>query len=166
MRQFNFWWAKYAYLFSFILLSSDIVTAQDSTSLKRLQEEPKTWPCRVIEEPPTFPGGINAWKQFLEQHVHDSETSADINLKNEIRIQYIINKEGCVTEVKPLDSSINIFSEEMIRVLQLSPRWNPAKRNGRLISYCMYERIIFHPQLTEEERTPCKANSKNLVPIL
>lgn len=76
-----------------------------------------------------FSGGIGAFYTFF---VNEFKVPQD-NLESTIRISFIIETDGLLTYIKPqIPISINL-ENEIIRVLKLSPKWEPAETNGQKI---------------------------------
>ena len=97
----------------------------------------------VVEEAATFPGGVAGWTKYIADSTRYPEKFLKSYGEAIVRIQFIISKEGLATEVKSLDTTINSFTEEATRVIKNSPRWLPAKQNGRNISFRMVQGFNF-----------------------
>ncbi|MBK0370613.1 energy transducer TonB [Flavobacterium agrisoli] len=82
-----------------------------------------------FETTPEFDGGI---EQFYTYFTNEFITPENIDTKKtKIIISFIVEKDGSLTYVKP---SVNIsrnLEQEVIRVLQLSPKWHPGQQNGK-----------------------------------
>ncbi|NJK93589.1 MAG: energy transducer TonB [Bacteroidales bacterium] len=58
-------------------------------------------------------------------------------------VQFIVNTTGHVENVNILAGFDNEFDQEAIRVITLSPRWEPAKQSGRAVKQLFTIPIIF-----------------------
>lgn len=97
------------------------------------------------EVPAAFPGGLKAWAKFLNQ-----------NIKREIPIEkggppgkytvilsFIVDKEGRLSEIKAENNPGYGTAEESVRVMKLSPNWEPAKQNGETVIYKHKQSITY-----------------------
>jgi hypothetical protein len=94
----------------------------------------------VLEDPPKFPGGIDSLWRFLESNL-DFEILNGTNKFGRIYILFIIDTTGSITSVQvnpdfakrawPIyDDKID---EEISRVLEIMPKWEPAKQRNKPI---------------------------------
>lgn len=81
-----------------------------------------------IDQFPEFPGGIIKLYEFLGQKIKYPE----IELMNEIRgtvyTQFVVGKDGKITDVKIARSAGKGLDQEAIRVVKLLPNWIPGKK--------------------------------------
>jgi protein TonB len=83
--------------------------------------------------PPQFPGGEKAFYTFLGKNLKWPDSSIDAQGK--VLVSFYIEKDGQLTNFKIERSLGALFDNEAIRVLKKSPKWIPAKQNGRPIRY-------------------------------
>lgn len=81
------------------------------------------------EEPAYYPGGEKEWEKFLKKNLNDDFKGK----KHEFRVQFVVSKDGNLSDFKLLERAVNQKYEEAIRVLKLSGKWFPAIQNG----YCV-----------------------------
>lgn len=93
----------------------------------------------------TYPGGVDAWRNFLERNLHGEapvDNSAPFGTYN-IIIQFIVDKDGIVSDIKPLTHFGYGMEDEAIRVIKKSGRWKPAIQNGRQVKAYRKQPVIF-----------------------
>ncbi len=59
----------------------------------------------------------------------------DIEVQGTVRAQFIVDKEGNLSEVKTLNNPAGGLAEQALRILRKSPAWRPAEQNGRRVKY-------------------------------
>lgn len=105
----------------------------------------------VTEEPPLpsrapqFPGGTQAWLNFLGRHLrppHDMEPGE----KRSCQIQFSVDEEGSITNFQVVQSGGEAFDNEVIRVLKKMPRWLPAIQNGKATAVSFTQPVTFIAQ--------------------
>lgn len=88
-----------------------------------------------------FPGGIIAFNSFIEKNLKRTQEMAI----GKIFLQFVVRKDGSLTDVKVvrgLNNSLN--DEEAVRVIKLSPQWQPATQNGQAVSMQFTVPIVFN----------------------
>ncbi len=71
---------------------------------------------------------IYAW---LSQNMRYPKEAQDKNIEGRVSIQFIIEKDGSIDEVKTLRSPSEILSAEAERVVKAMPKWKPAMHKGK-----------------------------------
>ena len=66
-------------------------------------------------------------------------------------IQFIVDKEGNVTEPTALTNHGYGMEAEVLRVLKNSPRWKPAVQDGRKVRAYRKQPVIFQVEEEKEE---------------
>ncbi len=87
-------------------------------------------PVSEPEIQPAYPGGMAAFRRFLEQHLKtpaDMEEGATV----QVCIKCVIGFDGLLRNFEVLQDGGRPFNEEVIRVLKKMPRWIPGKSGGR-----------------------------------
>ena len=117
---------------------ADEETAVDQTDVQ-VEEEEDDEPINfyVVEEKPEFPGGEAALYKYLAEHTKYPEAAMENQIQGTVWVQFIIDKEGNVTNVKVVRSVDPYLDKEAIRVVKSMPKWKPAKQRGKPV------RVIF-----------------------
>ncbi|MBL7746018.1 MAG: energy transducer TonB [Chitinophagaceae bacterium] len=112
-----------------------------------------------VEIEAQFPGGDKAWLNFLVKNL-----DGDIAVKNGapagnymVVIQFVVNKEGEVTDIKALTNYGYGMEQEVIRLLKKSPKWSPAIQDGRKVKAYRKQPVTF--QVVEERKSKRKNRS-------
>ena len=82
----------------------------------------------AVEKRPEYPGGMQAFYDFVGKNFHVPEVK---DLKGRIYIQFVIEKDGSLTDMKSLRDIGHGTGEEAIRVLKLCPKWIPGEQDGK-----------------------------------
>ncbi len=111
----------------------------DSVHFETPEEEVFT----VLEEPAKFPGGIKAFYTFLSKNVRYPKRAKGNNVQGRVFVQFIVEKDGAISNLKVVKGIGSGCDEETIRVLKLMPKWNPGKREGTPVRQKMIQPISF-----------------------
>jgi antitoxin component YwqK of YwqJK toxin-antitoxin module len=100
---------------------------------------------QCVEKEAHFSGEETAWRKFLERNL-----DANVPVKNRasegtymVVVQFIVDKEGHLTDIKPLTKFGFGMEEEVIRILKKSPRWIPAIQFGRNVKAYRKQPVTF-----------------------
>ena len=98
-----------------------------------------------VEVDPAFKGGEKAWKDFLMKHLEPNvpiENGAHEGTYTVI-LQFIVAKDGTISDLKALTNHGFGMEEECIRLMKLSPKWEPGIQNGRIVKAFKKQPITF-----------------------
>jgi protein TonB len=109
-----------------------------------------------IEVEASYPGGSNAWFSFLSENLN-SYVPGDKGCppgKYQVVVRFIVDKEGIIDSLLAETHIGYGMEEELIRVLKLSPKWNPASQNGRVVKSYKRQPLTFvvEPEIEEKKK--------------
>lgn len=84
---------------------------------------------------PEFPGGDVGLSKYLAENVKFPENAKKDSLSRKVFVQFVINQEGDVENVKVVRGVDKAFDKEAIRVVESMPKWEPAKQFGKPIKF-------------------------------
>jgi len=96
----------------------------------------------AVERAPEFPGGRQAWANFLNRHLQTPDDLAS-GEKKVVLISFLVDTDGTVTGFKVVQSGGQAFDNEVIRVLKKMPKWKPAIQNGHPVSVPFTQPVTF-----------------------
>lgn len=92
--------------------------------------------------PPEFPGGSEAWINYLQRmlHVPDDLEAGD---RKTVLVKFVVNTDGDVTDAIVIKSGGNAFDKEVLRVISRMPKWKPGKQNGKTVAVYFTQPVTF-----------------------
>jgi hypothetical protein len=100
--------------------------------------------CNLIEKEATFNNVSGNWEKFLVDHLSTAPIENECPPgRYKVIIHFIISREGDVVEAKAITNHGFGMETEAIRIICSSPKWIPATRNGRNISFAHIQSITF-----------------------
>lgn len=92
-----------------------------------------------------FPGGMPAWKRYLERNLNDRvvEENGGPPGKYTVIVSFRVDKDGNITEVKAENNPGYGTADEAVRVIKKGPKWSPAQQNGRAVIYRQRQSVTF-----------------------
>lgn len=99
--------------------------AQDVDSITNIESK------KVFGNPemqPTFKGDINLW---LAQNMRYPEEAEKNDIEGKVVVEFVIEKDGSVSNIKALKSPHSSLTEEVVRLVKAMPNWNPGTMSGK-----------------------------------
>jgi hypothetical protein len=105
-------------------------TKGKTQSSKQIKEDDSVFTTgAVIQTNAEFPGGIDPFYTFFGNEFKMPENTNTKNLK--IRISFAVEKNGTLSYLESVPAIDKTIENEIIRVLSLSPKWQPGESNGK-----------------------------------
>lgn len=114
-----------------IAFNSEAV-AQTTVNLRNQNNNSINYVAANIEKP-QFPGGIEKFYMFVGQNFRMSEEFSKQKIQGKFLIEFMVEKDGSLSEFNVVKDLGYGTAEEAIRVLKLSPKWIPATENGQAV---------------------------------
>ncbi|WP_243347529.1 energy transducer TonB [Parabacteroides sp. FAFU027] len=83
---------------------------------------------------PDFPGGVNAMMAFLSQNIRYPIAMQEYGVKGVVILQFYVEKDGTLTNIKVLRSLHPDGDAESKRVVSLMPKWKPGTQDGEPVA--------------------------------
>ncbi|MCL9806703.1 energy transducer TonB [Flavobacterium amniphilum] len=88
-----------------------------------------------LEVQPEFPGGWGKFGQYVAQKYRVDEISerAGQDLKGRVIVEFVVEKDGSLTDIKVIRDLGYGTGDEAIRVLKSMPKLKPGEQNGKKV---------------------------------
>ena len=98
----------------------------------------------IVEESASFQGGdINTFREWVIKNLKYPVEAVNKKISGKVFIQFTINSKGQVCDVKVVRGIDPLLDAEAIRVIKLSPLWEPAKQRGTKVRQQFTMPILF-----------------------
>ena len=87
----------------------------------------------VAEQMPEFPGGMKELLKFLQDNLKYPENAMKNNVQGRVIVQFVVEKDGTLTEFKVARSVDPDLDAEALRVLQTMSKWKPGMQRGKIV---------------------------------
>ena len=84
----------------------------------------------VVEQMPSFPGGISGLRTYLNQNIRYPAEAQENCVQGRVVVSFVVGKDGHISDVTVLRSVDPSLDKEAIRVVRNMPRWTPGKQGG------------------------------------
>lgn len=108
-----------------ILLQSNTATAQTKKTKKKI--------FTMVDETAEFPGGMGAMHTYLASSIRYPDSARKNNIQGRVVLQFIVNKDGSISDVDIMRNLPGGCGEEAKRVVLAMPKWKPGLMNGQAV---------------------------------
>ncbi|MEJ7913629.1 MAG: N-acetylmuramoyl-L-alanine amidase [Chitinophagaceae bacterium] len=98
-----------------------------------------------VEVEAGFPGGVASWRKFLTTNLYEKIAATNGAPKGTftVVVQFIVEKDGSIHDIKSLTSHGYGMEEEVMRVIKSGPKWTPATQNKKAVRAYRKQPISF-----------------------
>jgi protein TonB len=68
---------------------------------------------------------------YIEKNLKYPEAAKEANIEGKVAIEFIIEKDGSITNIKVLRDIGYGCGDEAVRILKEMPKWKPAMQRGK-----------------------------------
>ena len=104
---------------------------REAQTVKKAAPDNKVY--EVCEQMPSYVGGQPALMKYLIENVRYPKAAVEAKQQGRVVVQFVVEKDGAVSSVKLLKSVTPLLDAEAIRVVKAMPKWNPGKKDGKLV---------------------------------
>lgn len=91
-------------------------------------------PFTLVEEKPSFNGGdANQFVRWVQSNMVFPEAARENGISGRIFVQFTIEPDGSLTNIKILRGLDPSLDQEVIRVVSSSPKWTPGKQRDKAV---------------------------------
>lgn len=101
---------------------------------KKPEPEKKEEIFKAVEQMPQFPGGDAALAKYLSSHIQYPSMAQENNIQGRVIVQFVVQKDGSIGQVKVVRSVDRDLDKEAIRVCKGLPKFVPGKNNGQPVA--------------------------------
>lgn len=108
-----------------------------------IKEEVTDEPFIIVEDPAAPIGGYPAFYKYVGKHIKYPKVAQRLGIEGRVIVQFIVERDGSITDVKILQGIGGGCDEEALRVLSKAPTWKPGKQRGKPVRQRMVLPIVF-----------------------
>lgn len=111
-----------------MLTSLSLLTITEKVQAQNVDE-----PFTIVEEMPKFPGGNTKMMKFIANNVKYPKEAEKNKIEGRSLVEFIIEKDGSISNVKTKVSTHPLLDKEAIRVIKAMPNWTPGTQKGKKV---------------------------------
>ncbi len=101
--------------------------------IEEVEEEVVEEIFQVVETWPEPEGGMASFYSYVADNLRYPEAATRLNISGMVFIQFVVEKDGSITDVKVVKGIGAGCDEEAVRVVSSAPDWNPGKQRGMAV---------------------------------
>ena len=106
--------------------------------------EEEAIPFQLVEQKPSFNGGdANEFSKWVNSRLVYPEIAKENGVQGRVTLQFTVEADGRVTNVKVLRGVDESLDKEAVRVVSSSPKWKPGKQRDRAVKVTYTFPVIF-----------------------
>ena len=92
---------------------------------------------------PSYPGGDTELMRYISTHIIYPSSAKDNGIQGRAIVQFIVNKDGTISDAKVIRGINKELDAEAIRVIISMPKWIPGKNNGENVRVQYTVPVVF-----------------------
>jgi len=117
--------------FDFAEFTEDEIIVEEIEVEEEVQEEA---PFLKVEVMPSFMGGdLNTFRAWVAQEFQIPAIAAENGIQGRVVVQFVIEKDGSLSNIEFLQSPDRVYEDEVTRVLKKSPKWTPGRQRDAVV---------------------------------
>ena len=108
--------------------------AVEEPTVEEQASEPQASKPKVyesVEQMPEYPGGMAEMLKFLQMNINYPPMAAANKIEGRVIVQFIIDENGQVGDVKVVRSVNEELDAEAVRVVKSMPKFTPGRQDGK-----------------------------------
>ena len=113
-----------------ILITTKRENSKEASKVTANQKSENSALFSVVEEMPSFPGGESERSKFFANNLRVPAES----IEGTVYVSFIVKADGSIASAKILRGLGKSYDEEVLRVINLMPKWLPGTQNGEAVA--------------------------------
>jgi len=113
--------------------AGEVLKIKEAVAQPEPKPEIETKIFEVVEQMPTFKGGDAALMKYLSENIKYPEAAEKAGEQGRGVVNFIVEKDGAVSNVKVVRSVTPTLDAEAVRVIKAMPKWVPGKQDGKFV---------------------------------
>jgi TonB family protein len=80
----------------------------------------------IFQKSASFQGGNQGWRNYLTKNLKYPKEAMQNDIQGTVMLEFTINTDGTLEDIRVISSPGQVLSDEALRLIKLSPNWEPA----------------------------------------
>ena len=131
--------------FDIEITEETVVEEFDTEGLEmfEMEEEKADEIFTIVEVKPEPVGGMAAFMSYMAENIKYPETALRTRVQGKVFVQFIVNADGSLGDIKVIKGIGGGCDEEAIRVISNAPDWIPGRQRGKPVRVRMMAPVFF-----------------------
>jgi protein TonB len=106
-------------------------------------EEVVEQPLVIAETMPSFIGGYEEFYRFVGKNLKYPAQARRIGVEGKVYVNFVVDRDGSLSDINIARGIGAGCDEEVMRIIKMSPKWNPGLQRGNPVRVRMMMPITF-----------------------
>lgn len=103
-------------------------------------------PFEVVEQAPSFPGGLSELNKFLRDNIRYPVIAQENGIQGRVIIKFVVSRTGEISDIQVVRGVDPSLDREAVRVVQSMPKWIPGRQRGQAVPVYFTLPVVFRLQ--------------------
>lgn len=119
-------------------------TSAKASAFESRYSDSEIIPLGYVEVKPTFQGGdVNSFTRWVANHLVYPEIARENGVQGKGYVKFVVGTDGYISNIQVARRIDPALDQEAARVISLSPKWTPGKRNGKPVPVSITIPVVF-----------------------
>jgi TonB family protein len=114
----------------------------------------------IVEQPAQPKNGMTDYYKFIGENLRYPEQARRMGVEGRVFVKFMVDENGTLSDFKVIRGIGAGCDAEALRVLSISPAWNPGKQRGETVKSTFNLAIVF-----KLENTPALSSSEEQIEV-
>ena len=100
----------------------------------------------IAETMPSYDGGYAEFYKFVSKHLKYPSAARRMQIEGKVFVHFVVEKDGSLGDINIVRGIGAGCDEEVLRIIGMSPKWNPGRQQGCPVRVHMMLPITFRLQ--------------------
>lgn len=111
----------------------------------------------IVENQPIPVGGIDTWNMYLSKNLRYPAEARRLGIQGTVIVMFVVNADGSLSDPEILRGIGGGADEEVIRMIENAPNWEPGTQRDRVVKTRMRLPIKFQLDGVENSEEPTES---------
>ena len=87
----------------------------------------------MVDQSAKFQDGYNSIIKFVQENIKFPAEAKENNVHGRLMVSVVVEKDGSLSDIKIKKGLGYGLDEEIVRIIKMMPKWQPAQHNGKTV---------------------------------
>mgnify|MGYP003450965899 FL=1 len=87
----------------------------------------------MVDQSAKFQDGYNSIIKFVQQNIKFPAEAQENNVHGKLMVSVVVEKDGSLSDIKIKKGLGYGLDEEIVRIIKMMPKWQPAQHKGKAV---------------------------------
>lgn len=87
----------------------------------------------IVDQSAKFQDGYNSIIKFVQENIKFPAEAQENNVHGKLMVSVVVEKDGSLSDIKIKKGLGYGLDEEIVRIIKMMPKWQPAQHKGKAV---------------------------------